>query len=816
MTEDLIIRGGTVIDGTGRSGFAADVAIRDGRIQAVGDDITAGGARVIEAAGHVVAPGFIDIKTHSDWTLPLMPQSESKVHQGVTTEVIGHCGYSCAPALPGRAEALAQYLSPSAPWLDFKETTFAAYAASYPETSVNRVMLVGHNTLRLMAMGMEDRPPEPDELALMAELLAEALDAGALGLSSGLFTAPGCYADGEELVALGRILKARGGRYFTHLRDEANTVFDALEEAIEFAQQTGVHVQIVHVKLSGMDNWGGAARLIERLDAARREGAAIDCDQYPYTAASNPLRNLFPSWLQDGGIDAMLGRLSSPDVRARLRADIAKDGLNNFGRIPSWDAIRISISPDQPYHAGKTVAEIATERGVDPFDAALDYIVADRGQTRVLVTSISEDDVKALIASAQGHGGLGRQRGRSLRHHRAGQAAPALLRHVRAYPRPLRARPRIAADRDRDPQDDRRLGGRPGARRARRVAGGRGRRRDDLRSRHDRRAGELPGPPPIRHRRVPRVGQRHRRARPRRAYQRAPGPHAAARPKPVVNQIKKGTSPWLTSLSSITMAHRCARPRCGSIWRKKAFPWEGHYIDILAGEQFNPEYVKLNPKAVVPTLVHNGTVVRESTNICEYLDDVFSANQIRPSDPMTRAEVRYWTKAVDEELHPACGALTFMASHRHTIMRLGPEGVQKFLDSTPPFSVTAGWHEQKLAYVRDGFDAPGAREKIGLYDRYLQKMEETLQKTKWLAGDDFTFADIAMTPYVVRLDMLSMNGVWDKGRLPKVERWLGDIKARPTFKPAFLDWMPQQLTRDLKNNGAQSWPEVAKMLNIAA
>ena len=399
MTEDLIIRGGTVIDGTGRSSFAADVAIRDGRIQAVGDDITAGGARVIEAAGHVVAPGFIDIKTHSDWTLPLMPQSESKVHQGVTTEVIGHCGYSCAPALPGKAEALAQYLSPSAPWLDFKETTFAAYAASYPETSVNRVMLVGHNTLRLMAMGMEDRPPEPDELALMAELLAEALDAGALGLSSGLFTAPGCYADGEELVALGRILKARGGRYFTHLRDEANTVFDALEEAIEFAQQTGVHIQIVHVKLSGMDNWGGAARLIERLDAARREGAAIDCDQYPYTAASNPLRNLFPSWLQDGGIDAMLGRLSSPDVRARLRADIAKDGLNNFGRIPSWDAIRISISPDQPYHAGKTVAEIATERGVDPFDAALDYIVADRGQTRVLVTSISEDDVKALIAS---------------------------------------------------------------------------------------------------------------------------------------------------------------------------------------------------------------------------------------------------------------------------------------------------------------------------------------------------------------------------------------------------------------------------------
>ena len=399
MSGDLIIRGGTVIDGTGRPGVAADVAIRNGRIQAVGGDITASGARVIEAVGQVVAPGFIDIKTHSDWTLPLMPLSESKVHQGVTTEVIGHCGYSCAPALPGKAEALAQYLSPSAPWLDFKETTFADYARSYPATSVNRVMLVGHNTLRLMSMGMDDRPPEPDELSLMAELLEEALGAGARGMSSGLFTAPGSYAEGEELVALGRILKARGSRYFTHLRDEANTVFDAVEEAIEFAAQTGVHVQIVHIKLSGMDNWGGAERLIERLEAARRDGAAIDCDQYPYTAASNPFRNLFPSWLQEGGIDAMLERLSSQDVRARLRADVAKDGLNNFGRIPSWDAIRISISPDQPHYAGKTVAEIATERGVDPFDAALDYIVADRGQTRVLVTSISEDDVKTLIAS---------------------------------------------------------------------------------------------------------------------------------------------------------------------------------------------------------------------------------------------------------------------------------------------------------------------------------------------------------------------------------------------------------------------------------
>ena len=249
---------------------------------------------------------------------------------------------------------------------------------------------------------------------------------------------------------------------------------------------------------------------------------------------------------------------------------------------------------------------------------------------------------------------------------------------------------------------------------------------------------------------------------------------------------------------------------------EKDLPWEGHYIDILKGDQFDPEYMKLNPKAVVPTLVHNGAVIRDSSNICEYLDDVFPEHQIRPDDPLVRAEVRYWTKAVDEDLHPACGALTFMSSHRHTIARLGPEKVQEFLNSTPPFSVTAHWHEQKKMFVRDGFDASGAHDKVKLYDRYLRKMEDALQKTEWLAADYFTFADIAMTPYVVRLDMLSMQGMWENGRLPGVERWLVNIKARPTFAATFLDWMPEQLTADLKENGAKSWPEVAEILEIAA
>jgi len=399
--DDIIIRGGTVIDGADRPGRRADVALSGGRIAAIGNDLTAGGARVIEAAGRIVAPGFIDIKTHSDWTLPLMPQCESKVRQGVTTEVIGHCGYSCAPVLPGKVELIRDYLSPSAPWLTFFETSYADYAAGYPATAVNRAMLVGHNTLRLMAMGLDDRPPEPDELALMKRLLEEALAAGAIGMSSGLFTAPGSYAEGEELVELGAILRSRGARYFTHLRDESNTVFDSVAEAIEFGERTGVHVQIVHIKLSGTDNWGGARKLLDLLADARSRGVAIDCDQYPYVAASNPLKNLFPAWLQEGGIEPLLARLADSEVRARVRRETEANGLNNFGRIPDWDAIRISISPDLPENAGRTIAELAAERGIDGFDMALDYIVEDRAQTRVLVSSISEDDIRTMIRAPE-------------------------------------------------------------------------------------------------------------------------------------------------------------------------------------------------------------------------------------------------------------------------------------------------------------------------------------------------------------------------------------------------------------------------------
>ena len=399
--DDVVIRGGLIIDGSGTEARRADLAIRDGRITAIAPDYPGQGRKTVDASGLVVAPGFIDIHTHSDFTLPLNARAESKIRQGVTTEVLGNCGYSVAPTLPGKVAMLRDYLASSAPWLEFHPTSFADYLDAFPPVAVNTVMQVGHNTLRLMAIGLEDRPARPDELATMERLLEEGLEAGALGLSTGLFTAPGAYAPPEELAALGRVLRRHGAGYASHIRDEANHVFDAVREAIALGEASDVHVQIAHLKLSGTDNWGGAERLLDEIDAARRRGVRVDCDQYPYTSGSNPLRNLLPAWVQAGGQQAMLRRLAEPATRDRIRREIDARGLNNFGRIGSWDAVRIAVSPHLMEHAGRTIGDLARERGCDGLDMACDYVIEDRGETRILVESMAEADVQTIVRSPQ-------------------------------------------------------------------------------------------------------------------------------------------------------------------------------------------------------------------------------------------------------------------------------------------------------------------------------------------------------------------------------------------------------------------------------
>jgi glutathione S-transferase len=247
---------------------------------------------------------------------------------------------------------------------------------------------------------------------------------------------------------------------------------------------------------------------------------------------------------------------------------------------------------------------------------------------------------------------------------------------------------------------------------------------------------------------------------------------------------------------------------------EKGLEWKGHYIDILKGDQFDPAYLRLNAKAVVPTLIHDGFVLQESTVICEYIDEVFPEPPLKPADAAGRARMRLWTKAIDEVLHPMCGEITFACSHRHTVARLGPEGLAQFLASTPPVSVTATWYERKKEIVTEGLNARGIAKSIHLYDSYLQKMEDSLAENKWIAGRTYSLADIGLVPYVNRLDMMSMSAMWTRSR-PRVTDWFERVKARATFKPQLIDWVPVSLTEDLATFGGQSWPEVDRILRAA-
>jgi N-acyl-D-amino-acid deacylase len=396
--HDLIVRGGQVVDGTGGPARRLDVAVAGGRIAALGEHLGEA-RRVIDAAGQVVAPGFIDIHTHSDYSLPANPRAESKIRQGVTTEVVGNCGYSVAPVPADRVGALREYLAASGPWYDFRESTFARYVEEFPETSVNVALQVGHNTLRLIVAGMEPRSLRPDELGRMTRLLEEGLDAGAIGLSSGLFTPPGAFASPEEMHALGAVLRRHGAAYASHIRNEAGGVLAAVDEAIAVGESAGVHVQIGHLKVSGTENWGGAAALVERVEAARRRGVRVDCDQYPYTTATNPLRNLLPAWIQEGGIAAMLARLGDAAARTRIAGEVAARGCASFGKLPSWDAVRLALTAAEPALAGRTIGAIAAERGRSGVDTACDVLLADRGATRVVFESMAEDDVRAILTT---------------------------------------------------------------------------------------------------------------------------------------------------------------------------------------------------------------------------------------------------------------------------------------------------------------------------------------------------------------------------------------------------------------------------------
>lgn len=245
---------------------------------------------------------------------------------------------------------------------------------------------------------------------------------------------------------------------------------------------------------------------------------------------------------------------------------------------------------------------------------------------------------------------------------------------------------------------------------------------------------------------------------------------------------------------------------------EKHLPWSSHYVDILKGEQFSPDYLAINPKGVVPVLIDGETIVPESTVICEYIEEVFPEHSIYPISAADRAKVRLWTKAVDEELHPACSAITYVVSHRHTLLRNGVGDFETFLKAGAREGTTA--RTLKWQWIQEGLAAPGAADKIRLYDGYLHQMERALEGSLWLVGETFSMADIALAPYVNRLSVLSMDGMWTGGRLPRVSDWFERVRDRATFDPAFLAWMPAELTEEMRENGRRSWPEIRNILGL--
>jgi N-acyl-D-amino-acid deacylase len=393
---DLLIRHGRIIDGTGSAPYAADVGVKDGDIVAIGRLEDEAG-KTVDATGQVVAPGFIDLHTHSDLSFLLDPTAQSKVRQGVTLELAGNCGSSfCAPLQGAAAEMLrarvSQYAEAFEPtWSDFGGYLDAVQRAT---STLNLAVQVGHGTIRAAVMGMEARAASGDELEQMKTLVAECLDAGAMGFSTGLFYAPGNYARLEEVIELAAVTAVRGKLYSTHMRDEGSHsvgLFVALNEAIEIGRRTGIRVQISHVKCSGPAVWGRAGDVLDLFDRTRREGIDLAGDQYPYTAASTSLTGaLFPRWALEGGREGTLKRLANAAERQRLHADIAA----MFSKWSTPQGVVIARFVPDPSLEGQNMAQIAEALRYDPAEAAMRLY--ELGEASVIAHAMQEADVEAI------------------------------------------------------------------------------------------------------------------------------------------------------------------------------------------------------------------------------------------------------------------------------------------------------------------------------------------------------------------------------------------------------------------------------------
>jgi N-acyl-D-amino-acid deacylase len=400
---DLIIKGGAIIDGSGNPWFRGDIAVQGGRIKALGH-VGGSADRVIDARGLIVAPGFIDVHSHSDLMLIAEPYALPKLMQGITTEIVGQDGLGEAPIRADIIEEWRRYLAGlnGDPDIEWSWRSFGEYLNRLDEAepAVNVAALVGHGNLRLLTVGMEDRSPTGGEMEEMRRLLREALEAGALGLSTGLIYPPCSYAETEELIELGRLLAEHGGVFVAHIRDEGDRLLQSLREMIEVGRRSGAPIHISHLKASGRRNWGKVKDALMLLEGAREGGIDITFDQYPYTAGSSFLSSLLPAWAHEGGASKMMERLREPETRRRIMED-----MRQRGRSRGWDWGRLLISsmgPGERSLEGRSLRGIADERHRDPLEVVLDLILEGLNAVTMVSFTMSKADVETAMRSPLG------------------------------------------------------------------------------------------------------------------------------------------------------------------------------------------------------------------------------------------------------------------------------------------------------------------------------------------------------------------------------------------------------------------------------
>ncbi|GAA0256708.1 amidohydrolase family protein [Haladaptatus pallidirubidus] len=399
MGHDILLRDGRIVDGTGSPWYRGDVAITDGRIVEVGH-YEHDADEIINLDGAAVAPGFIDIHTHSDFTLPANREAHSKVRQGVTLEVVGNCGTSAAPRYGAAAQGVDDWFESNAlgDTVDADNWESMAEYLDYLATgiSLNVASLIGHGNVRAAVVGYDDRVPTEDELVEMRDIVAEAMEDGAVGLSSGLFYPPGCYADTAEVIALAEVAAEYGGFYATHMRSESDDLIESVKETLEIGRCADIPVQISHHKAIGPNNWGKIRYTLRQMELAReRDGVDVQCDQYPYVASSTTLGALLPNWAHDGGDDALLERLQDDVDRKRIRDELVADEKS------TWDGILVTSvrNSDLKHTEGKTIAEIAAQdnNNRDPADILLDIVLYDENRTMHVNFGMDEDDVRTVM-----------------------------------------------------------------------------------------------------------------------------------------------------------------------------------------------------------------------------------------------------------------------------------------------------------------------------------------------------------------------------------------------------------------------------------